>query len=503
DEATVEITVHAVNDPPVAMDDAYEVDEDDTLSVETPGVLENDTDVDNEPEELTAVRVSGPSHGTLTLNADGSFVYQPDQDYFGADAFAYLVDDGEDESNEATVEITVRSINDSPVAVDDAYMVPRGQTVSANVLENDWDVDNEIAELTATLVDGPSNAPSEFEFNDDGSFIYTPADETVDGDSFTYNLSDGELDDTATVTLVFNDPPVANDDEVVVQNDLSATIDVLGNDSDPDGQLSATGISIESDVSDGTIEMVDGQIKYTPDSDFVGSDSFTYRVTDEHGTPSNVATVNIEVIADPTPWQNSVTSQDVNADKVISPLDALLVISHLNDDDAPNVSIPPTEDSAPPPYLDVSGDNFVSPIDALLVISYLNGESLSEGEDMSAASSRESVQPVSAAEGEANESLLASPLVGGSTSHEASRTDAARTVGHGLPSSVESPAVGDVLDGIRDEAAATKKTAAMSSPSAELDSLLDDIAEDVRGAQEEPLVDLALNELLDRKGNDF
>jgi VCBS repeat-containing protein len=69
--------------------------------------------------------VTGPSHGSLTLNADGSFTYTPDQDFNGTDTFIYQASDGTNPSNVATVTITVNPINDAPVATDDAYSVMR------------------------------------------------------------------------------------------------------------------------------------------------------------------------------------------------------------------------------------------------------------------------------------------------------------------------------------------------------------------------------------------
>ena len=99
--ATVTSTVTPVNDAPVAVADSYSTDEDTALTVAAPGVLANDTDVDGDP--LTAVMVSDPAHGTLTLNADGSFVYTPAANYNGADSFTYKANDGTADSNVATV----------------------------------------------------------------------------------------------------------------------------------------------------------------------------------------------------------------------------------------------------------------------------------------------------------------------------------------------------------------------------------------------------------------
>jgi VCBS repeat-containing protein len=108
-----------VNDAPVAQDDSYTTDEDTPLVVPAPGVLGNDYDVDG--DSLTAVLVSGPAHGTLTLNSDGSFTYTPAENFCGEDSFTYKAYDGELYSNVATVTIHVTCVNDAPVAQDDSY----------------------------------------------------------------------------------------------------------------------------------------------------------------------------------------------------------------------------------------------------------------------------------------------------------------------------------------------------------------------------------------------
>ncbi len=107
------VTIVAVNDPPVAVDDSYSTDEDTALDVPAPGVLANDTDEDG-GSTMEAVLVSGPSHGTLAFNADGSFVYTPAANYNGADSFTYRVRDGAAESLVATVTLTVVAVNDAP-----------------------------------------------------------------------------------------------------------------------------------------------------------------------------------------------------------------------------------------------------------------------------------------------------------------------------------------------------------------------------------------------------
>src|SRR5262249_53333314 len=108
--ATVSLLVGSANGAPVAADDRYGVDEDGALVVAAAGVLGNDGDVDGDP--LTAQLVAGPAHGTLALNADGSFTYVPNPNFNGTDSFRYQANDGRLDSDVAAVTITVRPVND-------------------------------------------------------------------------------------------------------------------------------------------------------------------------------------------------------------------------------------------------------------------------------------------------------------------------------------------------------------------------------------------------------
>src|SRR5205823_6131933 len=143
-EATVTITVSAVNDAPVAVNDAYSTNEDTTLSVDAAhGVLANDTDVDTAHSALTAALVTNVGHGSLTLNGDGSFTYTPTLNYNGPDSFTYKASDGRADSNVATVTIAVNAVNDAPVANPDSYSTNEDTTLTVatpGVLGNDSDV---------------------------------------------------------------------------------------------------------------------------------------------------------------------------------------------------------------------------------------------------------------------------------------------------------------------------------------------------------------------------
>jgi RHS repeat-associated protein len=127
---TVMITCSApVNRAPVAMNDDYSVDEDVTLiHLSGTGVLANDDDPDGNP--MTSHLLTDVAHGTLTLNADGSFSYSPTRDFFGVDGFTYYASDGTDDSSAADVTVEVLPVNDPPTAVaGSTQTVAEGDTV--------------------------------------------------------------------------------------------------------------------------------------------------------------------------------------------------------------------------------------------------------------------------------------------------------------------------------------------------------------------------------------
>jgi uncharacterized delta-60 repeat protein len=295
--ATVAITVNHVNHAPVASNDSYSVNEDGSLTVAAPGVLGNDTDVDGDP--LTARLVSGPAHGALALNADGSFSYTPAALYSGPDTFTYTASDGAADSNVATVAITVNHVNHAPVATNDSYSVNEGSSLSVpapGVLGNDTDVDGD--PLTARLVSGPSHGS--LALNADGSFTYTPAAFYSGPDSFTYRANDGTADsNVATVAITVNQvnhAPVANSDSYSVNAGQTLTVaapGVLGNDTDVDGDhLTAV---LAGGPADGSLTLqADGSFSYTPAAGFSGTDQFSYRDFDGT-TTGNAAVVTITV----------------------------------------------------------------------------------------------------------------------------------------------------------------------------------------------------------------
>jgi hypothetical protein len=326
----VQIFYQAVNNTaPVANDDAYSKDEDTALTVPAPGVLANDTDAESDP--LSAILDTGPSNGSLTLNADGSFTYTPNLNYNGTDSFTYTTADVNDGTDLATVTITVNAVNDAPVANDDNATTDEDTGVTINVLANDTDVDGDT--LTVDSVTQATHGS----VTSNGSVTYTPSADYCGADSFTYTASDGNGGtDTATVTIdvtCVNDAPVANDDSATTDEDTGVTINVLANDTDVDGD--ALTVSSVTQPTNGTAVInADNTVTYTPNANFNGGDSFTYTISDGNGG-SDTATVRITInpVNDAPVAVNDSTSRDEDTPVSID------VLANDNDVDGDSLTV--------------------------------------------------------------------------------------------------------------------------------------------------------------------
>lgn len=238
---------------PVAVDDAYTIDEDSMLTVAARGVLDNDADVTG--GTLRASLVQGPEVGSVALAPDGSFTYDPrglfddlDVDRSRTVRFIYTTSDDHLTSEPATASITVTGRNDAPVAADDAFATDEDTALAVvppGVLGND--VDAESHQLTAHLVEAPSQGTVQLDA--DGGLTFRPgqdfqhlgADDAAPV-AFTYVARDGSADSGVTRVEVtvngVNDAPVGTDDELTTDENTPLTIaaaDLLGNDTDAEG----------------------------------------------------------------------------------------------------------------------------------------------------------------------------------------------------------------------------------------------------------------------------
>ena len=175
-----------VNIPPVANNDAFTVDEGMTA---TPDLAANDTDADDGLDLATITVVTSPTNGSVSVNADGTVDYTHDGGETLTDSFTYSIKDtGAAVSNTATVNITVTSVNDLPVAVNDDFDVVKGSTKKLDLAANDSDADDGLDPASIEIVAAAANGT--VAINTDGSVDYTHDGSNTVSDVFTYTIKD-------------------------------------------------------------------------------------------------------------------------------------------------------------------------------------------------------------------------------------------------------------------------------------------------------------------------
>jgi hypothetical protein len=281
--------LYLANGTPTAVNDAYETDEDTTL---TGDVTDNDTDPDS--ESLTGATVtSAPSHGDVNLSTNGTFSYVPDLNFNGADSFTYTVTDGSGAvSNPATVGITVDAVNDAPEATGNGLTIEEGSNGTVDVAD---DVD---ADAVLTVV---CTVPAGWDIDDlgGGEVRITPPAAFVGEITISCTVTDEDGATTESpVTIAVgvtnvNDAPEAVDDEADfdAENGASVEIDVLANDTDADtgDALSVEDLTL---VDGGSASVEGGIVTYSPPVGTTAPVTFTYRAYDGEAY-SNVATVTV------------------------------------------------------------------------------------------------------------------------------------------------------------------------------------------------------------------
>jgi VCBS repeat-containing protein len=352
DTATITFTINGANDAPVAVDDAYSVGQSAVLTVPAAtGVLDNDTDGDGDTLTVDQVGGSAGNVGNVlttaggahaTINANGSITYDPNGQFddlgtaeSATDTVTYRVTDGHSGTDTATITFTINGANDAPVAVDDAYSTnddtPLTVNAATGILNNDTDSDGDALTVdqvagsagnvaTAyTTTDGATvtvNANGSLSYNPNGQFDDLGAGQQTT-DTVTYRVSDGGLNDTATITFTItgvNDAPVAVDDAYSTNEDTPLTVNaatgVLANDTDPEGTTltvdqvggSAGNVGNVLTTASGAHATINanGSLTYDPNGQFddLGTgeqetDTVTYRVGD--GGLNDTATVTFTI----------------------------------------------------------------------------------------------------------------------------------------------------------------------------------------------------------------
>ncbi len=333
--ATVTIIVDPVNDLPDAREDAYIIGEDGVLSVLPNGVLANDGDIDGDP--LIVAGFYSASHGTVSIFSSGGFHYTPDPDFHGIDTFIYEIQDGHGPFSRdyATVTIEVTPVNDAP-QVSGGFLGSGFQEGDA-VTRIIGIVDPDLADTFTVIVnwDDP-HAPADSRFavgrfsslregdqlassSDDAVLRVIAVDAARGEASFTVThrfgdnrpgtndlfttvvtvMDGGGIGTNRTSTFVTNVAPTAADDLATVAEDSGATtIDVLANDTDPARTFDPLTITTATHGTHGVVTVaVDGKsLRYMPDADFFGTDTFSYTISDGDGGTS---TATVTIVVDP------------------------------------------------------------------------------------------------------------------------------------------------------------------------------------------------------------
>ena len=284
--------------PVDAVDDYFEGTPNSDLTV---NLFSNDTI----GSDITSIEVypSDPASGQImSVSMDGTITYRPATDFSGQDSFSYVIVTSES-SDSAVVTIDIVSTNPVLDAVDDFFAARQDRELTLDIFAND-DWRNTSSDFHYTYTEP---AHGSLQVLGDGTIVYQPDADFTGPDEFTYTLVDGVWSDSAVVEITI-DPFVLDtvDDDVIGNANEDLILDLLGNDTLV-GVSQNYDIQFSNPTSGSLLFFQDGSIVYRPDVGFVGSDSFTYTITD--GPDSGTAIVNI-TIAEPYPDDGPFRSQD-------------------------------------------------------------------------------------------------------------------------------------------------------------------------------------------------
>ncbi|MCZ2489847.1 tandem-95 repeat protein [Aquirufa antheringensis] len=356
--ANLAITVTAVNDTPMAVNDDNITTPEDTVL--TGNVLSNDTDPDGNPITVSQFVVNGVTYtagttaslagvGSLTINTDGTFTFTPTANYSGTlPTITYTAVDASGGADNATLNIKVTPVNDAPTVTNETRTEPENTVVAGTLLTNDTDVESGTASLTVTqftiagvgtgtaitytpgsIVDIPGVGT--ILVKADGTYSFTPVHDyfgTVP--VITYSVNDGTgaiASGTLSITITpVNDPPIVVSETVNLPEDQVATGNLLLNDSDQEGnQLSITQFTIAgisgTFTSTASIPGVgiitinsDGTYTFTPAANYNGIVPFIeYTVSDgQGGTTKGNLTLVVAPVDDAPVAANDTSSEPIN-----------------------------------------------------------------------------------------------------------------------------------------------------------------------------------------------
>ena len=321
--ATVTVTITGQpNRPPRAVPDTANTAYGRSVRI---NVLTNDIDPDG--NALTIESVTQPVGGSVAIDG-GTLVFTPSTGFSGTARFTYTISDGHGGTSSTSVTVVVGAQpNRAPIATDDAATTTFNTPVTINVLANDSDADGDTLSITAVTPPASGTATAK------GTVIvYTPTPGFSGVDRFNYTIGDGHGGAaTATVTVTVtpqpNRPPVAVDDAATTVSGQPVVVNVLANDSDPDGDT-LTIIGVTTPAS-GSVVANGSSVTYTPAAGFVGTDRFTYTIDDGRG---GTATAAVTITITPPPNRPPVAVNDTATTVSGAPV-AIAVLANDSDPD--------------------------------------------------------------------------------------------------------------------------------------------------------------------------
>ena len=293
---TVVLNLAPVNDAPDVMGETATLAEDNTLIYTQAELLANDSDVDNPHGDLVISQVGGAQNGSVEILPDGRIRFTPDADYFGPAQFDYLVDDGVGGQSLATVALDITPVNDAPRLVGEQVSLDEDTVITvstADLLDNDSDVDNEHADLHITGVGNAVNGTVTLDAS--GNVSFAPTLNFYGQASFTYTVSDG-VGGSSTTSMVLdyasvNDLPVVNDELIFGKQNNTYILTaeaLLRNDTDVEHPSGLQIVSVGAAENGAVTLLGDGRIQFVPNADYASWDppqfgSFEYTVRDPDG----------------------------------------------------------------------------------------------------------------------------------------------------------------------------------------------------------------------------
>ena len=322
--ATATITVNAVNDAPFAPDMTIDMLEDGTGQFIISSAASdanffriNGTDIENDALTFQTISVNNATYDLVDNNNE--LVYYPNQDFNGQDTFQYTLTDGTDESNAGKITVNIAGVNDAPTTVN--FSVSTDEDIgiySIPITEYSADVENDILVYIVTQIPTNGNlcqdggavcgtviAVGDTIVGENGTIssqpVYEPNQDFNGSDSFSWKVNDEEYDSNiSTVTISvnpINDAPVSLDTSISTRENVPVAVTFSASDVDGDN----LSYSILTQPTGGVLTSGDNiNFVYTPNTGFIGSDSFTYVATDGT-TNSNTSTVSVTVISGSAP----------------------------------------------------------------------------------------------------------------------------------------------------------------------------------------------------------